>query len=106
MGLWTPLVYLGLVLLIHSLISAVQFISTHGPISLPADIAFECIIGCLISAFSYVKMTAEGEWKQISIAKAYSNLTWGRVENRPSFAHFNHRAKSIFSDKAPNNNRK
>ncbi|KAG2373479.1 hypothetical protein C9374_012086 [Naegleria lovaniensis] len=119
---WRSLTVVGVLALLHSLLSAAQIQSAQEG-SLPFDIIVECLFGALLSSFAFVKLNTIVQydsdgitvsksspqpglivdgWKNIDASKAIasSKITVESINNRSNFAHFNHRAKFLYNDSA------
>jgi hypothetical protein len=95
--MWRAITFFSLALLLHSCISAVQYISLHGEIPLPMDITVECIVACILGSFAFVKSTVDSyKWKNINLAKNYYKVSMEQINTRPDFYHFNTRAKALY----------
>eukprot|EP00695_Tsukubamonas_globosa_P000919 TRINITY_DN1863_c0_g1_i1.p1 TRINITY_DN1863_c0_g1~~TRINITY_DN1863_c0_g1_i1.p1 ORF type:complete len:148 (+),score=28.10 TRINITY_DN1863_c0_g1_i1:62-445(+) len=86
------LLYVSLLVVAHSIFSAVQAISEQKTLgienrSMPLDISLECIVGCLLSGFCYLKTC--GDFEPISIIEQLSSRPYESYEHRPNFVLFN-----------------
>eukprot|EP01099_Mayorella_cantabrigiensis_P007561 TRINITY_DN6729_c0_g1_i1.p1 TRINITY_DN6729_c0_g1~~TRINITY_DN6729_c0_g1_i1.p1 ORF type:complete len:101 (+),score=18.81 TRINITY_DN6729_c0_g1_i1:63-365(+) len=91
------LVYLGILLLLHSTYSAVQhkkyLTLVELPFeSLPLNITLECLLSLIICTVGL--LVDQAEFKPIRINALATKKTWDMMDHRPSFILFNHRGTS------------
>ncbi|KAL9648754.1 hypothetical protein ABK040_003690 [Willaertia magna] len=97
---WKVLLGLGLLVLIHSLVSAAQVVHSSSGEHIPIDILIECLIGAILSSFAFVKhVTSSGSdgWKNIDLKTNVSSISMDAINSRLNFIHFNHRAKFLYN---------
>jgi len=90
----------GLLILIHSTISAIQYrrylrgIGEHFT-SLPIDIVLEVLVAFALSAWGSVLIS--GTFRPIKVTSSLSKFTTDMLNSRPDFMLFNHRGRGIES---------
>jgi len=95
------LVMIGIMSLIHSGYSAVQYkiylkLTEEEFVNLPGDIIVQVIFSLTLAILGIVKVA--GELRDIHAAAELAHRSWETYGNRPSFYSFNHRGKIMFSD--------
>eukprot|EP00670_Eutreptiella_braarudii_P018113 CAMPEP_0174363650 /NCGR_PEP_ID=MMETSP0811_2-20130205/69659_1 /TAXON_ID=73025 ORGANISM="Eutreptiella gymnastica-like, Strain CCMP1594" /NCGR_SAMPLE_ID=MMETSP0811_2 /ASSEMBLY_ACC=CAM_ASM_000667 /LENGTH=102 /DNA_ID=CAMNT_0015502525 /DNA_START=38 /DNA_END=346 /DNA_ORIENTATION=- len=98
MGSYKVAQYLGVVLMIHAIISAAQYraevesaddLRDH----IPGDIIFEGIAAFLIASFGYI--SSHGVFENIHKKKINEEKSFDQFHYRPNFMVFNHRGQCL-----------